>query len=446
MDEVYYEKYLKYKTKYLKQKIINEGYADEEQFIDDLYGGRPGVFYLTEYKFDDLFRQFVSKVIVRVTLKCYMTKTKKYILLNNINVLFTSLKGMFGIHVEEKPGSGRFTKNSQLIRLDGAKIKFTKCTDPIHGSLKDNDKDNDKDVWQISCPGDDKVVTIYPPNYNLKIPASRTEPEVDKSKQQIDPYISSLYNFIRAYFVENKIIPPDIKKDLQINKNPQFIFSGLISGRAFSPANVDFKDLFDKTLGVVFKSIRDIKKDDHIEYLLSRIFVMVYEGEPDVESKVKYIHTKSIKAFPGTLSNELNTAKQYERAYCVTPNRSLSFGSFFSPVSGTWADVKKYFGSNRDIINSQVSPYDDPGSKVKLLRDKNNLFVLCHGPSAKKGKGGALDEELDPDMWYKKLVAINTHVMCMALIHIAFYSGVLNEKYLTELFEGLDLDYRISSH
>jgi hypothetical protein len=105
-----------------------------------------------------------------------------------------------------------------------------------------------------------------------------------------------------------------------------------------------------------------------------------------------------------------------------------------------WADMDKYFNGNNDAILSQTSVYDRTGSKVKLLRDHNNYFVLAHG-SSYIDKGGAIDIEENQDIWLHKLIAMNTHVMCIALIYLAFYSGVLNDvlvELLSDLFKRLE--------
>jgi len=426
MSDFYQRKYLKYKIKYLRQK---------KRIEDVTYGGREGVSYMTTYNFDYLFRQFIYKLNVRVTLSYYMAKSKKYILLNNVNVMFTTFSGNFGIHVEETQGSNVFTKNTNIIQLgnEGGRIKFTECDDPVKGGPKE--------VWEIFCYGSDKIITIYPPNYVLKMGAHSLVPfrTVSTAPDVNNPDVLNLYEFVRLYFVQKVIVP------LTINKNPKFTFCGLISGGAFAPAGTVFEDLFDNTLGKVIGNIRNIANDEYINNLLDKIELMLYEKKPNdeekkaIKEKKDYVISKGMRAVSGTLIESLEAETLRERGYCVTPNQSLNFSSFISKVSGTWADVETYFRSDANIVGSQMSVYDDKGSKVKLLHDKNNLFVLAHGPTAKKGKGGALDEELNDEIWYHKLVAINTQVMCIALIHVAFYSGQLEPNRLADLFNKLEL-------
>lgn len=147
-----------------------------------------------------------------------------------------------------------------------------------------------------------------------------------------------------------------------------------------------------------------------------------------------------INIIAGSLLEKLREKTSDERGYCITPNQSLDIG-FWSNPSGTWKDIQTYFASDGNVIKSQASAFNEAGSKVKIVRDRNNYFVLAHGPANVMGKGGAVDIETTYDVWKNKLVAMNKHVICIALIYVAFYSGELNPnlaEFMTVLFDKLD--------
>lgn len=145
MDDLYHKKYLKYKSKYIMLKQLNgtHGIIVPRKST----GGYPNVIYLKKYGFDDLFRFFISKVSVPVTL-LYFNRRKPITALDNVNVLFTTFSKNFGVHIEDSPESNRFSMKTSLINQgSNSRIKF-ECKDPKKGEGNKNEK-----MWEIYCPG-----------------------------------------------------------------------------------------------------------------------------------------------------------------------------------------------------------------------------------------------------------------------------------------------------
>lgn len=424
MEPDYYTKYLKYKTKYLNARTEN-----------NIWGGEEGVYYMTKFDFDELFENFFSKVPIRVSMKVIEFGKNSYYL-DNYNVLFSYFCDNLSIHIENDKNSLVFTDETKHIFVGHkSKIKFDLCRWNFNFQGNVDEIGKCAKPWIIKC--NNMQIIICSPDYSF---------EEGKRSEIVDKQDTDLYDFTMNYFVNNKITP------VIINKNPSFYFSGLISGRAFSPKDYNFKQTFDVTLKQALTLLETVgKKNEYINGLLKKITVIIYELEPEVATLLNTMRAENllINFESGSLEKILKTNENTYRAYVVSPNKNLNFGlapSIFGiSVTGNWKAVAEYLkdeDKNIKVINSQVSKFTKEKSKVKLATYKQSLFILAHGPSSREKKS-ALDHEVYNEIWKNKLIAMNVHVLCIALIYLTFYGDQFNNEniiLLKTLFENIKLE------